>query len=54
MVYEIVRTLRNGNKLIIKPSGKKILYPHKIIHQNGLTRYGFVDVIEVKKEWTVL
>lgn len=53
MSYETIRVLRNGDRLILKPSNKKILYPHKIINKKGKTRNGYMDVILVKKDWMV-
>ena len=47
MDSEIIRWLKNGTKLVLVNSNKKILYPHKIINKKGKTRNGYKNVIEV-------
>lgn len=50
MDSEIIRTLRDGTKLILVNSNKRILYKHKIINEKGNTRNGYKNVIQVQKE----
>jgi len=47
MSYEIIRWLRDGSRLILVPTNKKILYKHKKIHTKGRTRNGLLDVIQI-------
>lgn len=47
MDSEIIRWLKDGSRLILTPTNKKILYPHIIIHKKGATRNGYMDVIKV-------
>ena len=44
---EIIRWLKDGSRLILIPSKKKILYNCKIINKKGKTRCGYKNVIEV-------
>jgi len=48
MSYEIIRWLKDGSRLILVPSCKRILYKHKTIHTKGHTRNGLLDVIQVR------
>jgi len=47
-MYEIIRWLKNNDRIILVPTNKKILYKHKKIHTKGHTRNGLLDVIEVR------
>lgn len=47
MSYEVIRWMLNGDRLIKAPQNKKILYPHKLVHENGICRDGIHKIIRV-------
>jgi hypothetical protein len=47
MSYEVIRWMLNGDRLIKAPQSKKILYPHTIVHENGICRDGIHKIIRV-------
>lgn len=54
MSYEVIRWMLNGDRLIKAPQDKKILYPHKVIHEHGICRDGIHKVIRVAPNLNLL